>query len=415
VPGQRVSRLRHVAVDLRPLRHDHFRRLFVGQGVAFVGFQMTAVAVALQMFTITRSSFWVGAIGLAALVPLVVFGLYGGAVSDAVDRRVLLVSSSCLVWAVTGGLLLHAVLGIGSRWVLLALVAVQSVGFALSAPARGAIVPRILPVALVPAANTLSFTASTLGMVVGPLLAGVVIVQGGFAWAYAVDALLFTVGLYAAVRLPAVPPLGEPSRPGLRSVVEGLAFVARRPVLLMSFAVDVVAMVLAMPRALFPEAAETRFGGPGSAGWLFAAIALGAGGGGRGWGGIGRGRRPGRALVVAVVVWGLAVAVAGLAPWVWRVVLLPAVGGAADLVSAVYRQTILQTYAPDEMRGRLQGVFVVVVAGGPRLGDLRAGGTAGLVGDTASWVGGGLAAAVIAVALAVAAPSLVRYRTDLRA
>ena len=134
---------------------------------------------------------------------------------------------------------------------------------------------------------------------------------------------------------------------------------------------------------------------------------------GSGW--IGRVRRQGLALVVAVVVWGLAVAVAGLAQSLWLVVLLLAVGGAADLVSAVYRQTILQTYAPDALRGRLQGVFVVVVAGGPRLGDLRAGGTAELVGDTASWVGGGLAAAVIAAALAVAVPSLVRYRTDLGA
>lgn len=413
--GPRVSRLRRVAVDVRPLRHGDFRRLFVGQGVAFVGFQLTAVAVALQMFAVTGSSFWVGAIGLAAFVPLVVFGLYGGSVSDAVDRRRLLIASSCLVWAVTGGLLLQAVLGLESRWLLLVLVAVQSVGFALSAPARGAIVPRILPLELVPAANTLSFTASTLGMVVGPLLAGVVIVAGGFAWAYALDALLFTVGLYAAVRLPPVPPVGEPSRPGLRSVVAGLSFIATRPVLLMSFAVDIVAMVLAMPRALFPEAAATRFGGPGSAGWLFAAIAMGSVVAGLASGWIGRVARQGLALVAAVVVWGLAVAAAGLAHSLWLVVLLLAVGGAADLVSAVYRQTILQTYAPDEMRGRLQGVFIVVVAGGPRLGDLRAGGTAELAGDTASWVGGGIAAAVLAVLLAVVAPSLVRYRADVRA
>lgn len=415
MPGPRVSRLRHVAVDVRPLSHEHFRRLFVGQGVAFVGYQLTAVAVALQMFAITRSSFWVGAIGLAAFVPLVVFGLYGGSLSDSVDRRKLLIASSCLLWAVTGCLLLQAALGVGSRWLLLALVAVQSVGFALSSPARGAIVPRILPVALVPAANTLSFTVSMIGGVVGPLLAGLVISQAGFAWAYALDAALFTVGLYAAVRLPPVPPLGEPSRPGLRSVVEGLSFIATRPVLLMSFAIDIVAMVLAMPKALFPQAAESRFGGPGSAGWLFAAIAMGSVVAGLASGWIGRVRRQGLALVVAVVVWGVAVAAAGLAGSLWLAVLLLAVGGAADLVSAVYRQTILQTYAPDAMRGRLQGVFIVVVAGGPRLGDLRAGGTADLVGDTASWVGGGVAAAVLAVLLAVAVPSLVRYRADARA
>ncbi len=413
VGGSGPSLLRSVAVDLRPLRHADFRRLFLGQGVSLVGFQLTAVAVPVQMYAITRESFWVGAIGLAALVPLVVFGLYGGAVSDAVDRRRLLIASSCLVWAVTGGLLLQAVFGLDNRWVLLGLVAVQSVGFALSAPARGAIVPRILPRELVPAGNTLNFTVSTVGMVLGPLLAGLIIVRGGFAWAYALDAVLFTVGLYAALRLPPIPPLGAITRPGLQSVLAGLAFIAKRPVLLMSFAIDIVAMVFALPRALFPEVAETRFDGPGAAGWLFAAIAIGSVVAGLASGWIGRVRRQGLALVIAVVIWGVAVAAAGFAGSLWLVVVLLAVGGAADLVSAVYRQTILQTYAPDEMRGRLQGVFIVVVAGGPRLGDLRAGVTAGAFGATASWVGGGVVAAVLAVLLAALVPSLIRYRADL--
>ncbi|MDQ1614639.1 MAG: hypothetical protein QOJ60_578, partial [Actinomycetota bacterium] len=214
----RRSGLRRVAVDVRPLRHPDFRRLFIGQGVSFVGYQLTAVAVPVQMYAVTRSSFWVGLIGLAALVPLVVFGLYGGSVSDAVDRRLLYIASSCLVWSVTGLLLLQALLSGGNRWVLLALVAVQSVGFALSSPVRGAIVPRLLVPELVPAGNTLNFTMSSLGAVAGPLIAGVVIANFDIAWAYGIDASLFTVGLYAALRLPSLPPLGEIVRPGLRSV-----------------------------------------------------------------------------------------------------------------------------------------------------------------------------------------------------
>jgi len=169
-------------------------------------------------------------------------------------------------------------------------------------------------------------------------------------------------------------------------------------------------MVLAMPRALFPEVAEERFGGPAAAGWLFAAIAIGSVVGGLLSGWIGRVRRQGAALVGAVVVWGLAVAAAGLAGDLWLVVALLAVGGAADLVSAVYRQTILQTYAPDELRGRMQGVFIVVVAGGPRLGDLRAGASAAAFGVTWSWVGGGIACVVVVLVLAAAVPALVRYR-----
>jgi MFS family permease len=190
-------------------------------------------------------------------------------------------------------------------------------------------------------------------------------------------------------------------------VVDGLAFIATRPVLLLSFAVDIVAMVLAMPRALFPETAA-GLGSRGAVGWLYAAIAIGAVLAGLSSGWIGRVGRQGVALVGAVIAWGLAVAAAGLVGSLWLMVLLLAVAGAADLVSAVYRQTILQTYAPDEMRGRMQGVFIVVVAGGPRLGDLRAGAMAAAFGVTVSWVGGALAAAAL-VSLALLVPALRRY------
>ncbi len=405
-----LALLGRTAIDVEPLRHADFRRLFLGQGVAFVGYQLTAVAVSVQVYALTGSSLWVGLLGIAALVPLIIFGLYGGAIADAVDRRMLYIWSSTFVWAATGLLLLQALVHVGSPVLVLALVAVQSVGFAVSSPVRQAIVPRLLPVRLVAAGNTLTFTMSNVGLVTGPLIAGVVIARFGFAAAYGVDAALFTVGFYAALRLPRLPPSGPVvGRPGLRSVIEGLAFIWQRPVLLMSFAVDICAMVLAMPRALFPQAAVQRFGGPGAVGWLYASIAIGAVLGGLGSGWIGRVRRQGVALVVAIVVWGVSVAAAGLAHSLVLVVALLAVGGGADLVSAVYRQTILQVYAPDEMRGRLQGVFTVVVAGGPRLGDLRAGAMAAGVGLTTSWVAGGVLCAVVVLVLAAAVPALVRY------
>jgi MFS family permease len=412
VTDTRVGRrlLRRAAIDTRPLRYRDYRRLWAGQGLSFIGFQLTSVAVPVQVYELTHSSFWVGMLGLAGLVPLVLFGLWGGAVADVVDRRPLLIASSCVTWAATWVLLLQAVLGLRSVPLLLALAAVQSVGFAMSSPTRGAIIPRLLPTELVASANTLHFTVSSVATVAGPLVAGVVLARLGFAWAYAIDAVLFTFALYAAARLPKVPPLGDRARAGLRSVVEGLRFIVTRPVLLMSFAVDIIAMVFAMPRALFPEVASTRFGGGGGAvGWLFASIALGAVAGGLLSGWIGRVRRQGVALVVAIAGWGIAVALAGLASWLWLAVLLLAVAGVADLVSAVYRQTILQTDTPDALRGRLQGVFIVVVAGGPRLGDLRAGSMAALTGATVSWVAGGLAAAVIVVVVGVLVRSFWRY------
>jgi MFS family permease len=286
-------------------------------------------------------------IGIVGLVPLIVFGLWGGAIADAVDRRKLLLVSSTLVWLCTVALFVQALFGMNSVPLLLVLVAVQAAGFAVSSPTRGAIIPRLIPTGLVPAANTLNFTASNVGLVAGPLLAGVVIAQWSFAAAYAIDAVLFGVALYATLRLPPLPPLGETSPPGLRSVIDGLEFIATRPVLLLSFAVDIVAMVFAMPRALFPEAADERFGGGDAVGWLFAAIAIGAVAGGLFSGWIGRVRR--------------------------------------------------------------QGVFIVVVAGGPRLGDLRAGATAGAAGMTVSWVGGGLACVLVVIVVAALFRSLVNY------
>lgn len=411
--GRGGDRLRGLAIDTRPLRHRDYRRLFIGQGVSFVGFQVTAVAVPVQVYSITRSSFWVGILGLVGLLPLIVFGLWGGAVADAVDRRKLLLVSATLTWLVTLGLLAQAVLDLGSLGLILGLVAVQSAAFAVASPTRNAILPRLLSRAEVPAANTLNFTVTNVGTVAGPLLAGVIIARyGGFPVAYATDAVLFTVALYAALRLPPLPPLAAASaltRPGLRSVIDGLRFIAQRPVLLMSFGVDIIAMVFAMPRALFPEVSDTRFGGPSAVGWLFAAISIGAVLGGLSSGWIGRVRRQGVALTCAIVGWGTAVALAGLGRTLWVTVALLAVAGAADLVSSVLRQTILQVYAPDEMRGRLQGVFVVVVAGGPRLGDLRSGATAAVAGATFSWVAGGIASVILVLVAAALVPAFRHY------
>ena len=399
---------RRHAIDVRPLRYPDYRRLWAGNAIAFVGFQVTAVAVPVEIYDITGSSFWVGMMGAVGLVPLIVFGLWGGAIADAFDRRRVLLVGSVTLWVSTLGLLAHSIADAESVGVLLALVALQSGAFAVVGSTRGAVIPRVVPPEEIAAANTLGFTTGNVGMLAGPLLAAVIITQWSLTAAYAVDAVLYLAALYAAARLPSMPPLGAIVAPGLRSVFDGLAFIATRPVLMLSFAVDIIAMVFAMPRALFPARAED-LGGDAAVGWLFAALALGAvvAGATSGW--VGRVQRQGVALVIAIVIWGLAVAGAGLAGQLWLAVFLLAIGGAADLVSAVYRQTILQTYAPDEMRGRMQGVFIVVVAGGPRLGDVRSGTAAAAVGVQASWVGGGLICAAV-VLLALAVPVFRQYR-----
>ena len=392
-----LSRLLHRhALDVRPLRIPEYKRLLIGQGTSFIGSMLTQVAVPVEVYAITHSSLYVGFVGLAGLIPIVAFGLYGGAIADAVDRRRLYFWASIITWAVTLGLLAQSVLEVRNVWLILGLVVVQSGAFATASSARGAIIPRIVATDLVTSANTLNFTVGNVGQVAGPLLAGLVVgLSHGYSYAYGIDAVLFTTALYSALRLPAIPPDRSrgPSGYGLKAVLEGLVFIGTRPVLVMSFLIDILAMVFAMPRALFPAAADQHFGG--DVGPLYAAIAIGAviAGVSSGW--IGRVRRQGVALTFAIIGWGGAVALSGLAHQLWLAVLLLAVAGAADLVSAVYRQTILQTYAPDEMRGRMQGVFTAVVAGGPRLGDVRAGATAAVAGTTFSWVGGGIACMMI--------------------
>ena len=406
--SRRGRLVRRVALDTRPLSVPAYRRTLIGQGGSYVGTMITEVAVPVQIYADSRSSLYVGLAGLAGLVPIVIFGLYGGAIADAVDRRRLALWSSLVTWAVTVLLLAQALLGLRSIALILALVVVQSAGFAVSSSTRAAIIPSIVPVKLVPAANTLSYTVSNIGQILGPLVAGVLVgLPDGFACAYGTDALLFTAVLYSTFRLPSLKPAAATGRAGLRAVAGGIRFIAGHPVLLMSFGVDIAAMTLAMPRALFPEAAATRF--HGGVGLLYASIAIGSVLAGLSSGWIGRIRRQGVALTGAVVCWAAAICAAGLAHTLWLAAVLLAVAGAADLVSVVYRQTILQTYAPDELRGRLQGVFTVVVAGGPRLGDLRAGAMAATAGFTVAWSGAAAVCIGVVLVSALAVRSFWRY------
>jgi len=270
---------RRWAIDTRPLRHPAYRRMFIGSATSFFGAQFTAIAVPIQVYTMTHSNAWVGYVSAAGLIPLLVFALWGGALADILDRRRLLLVSSLAMWVMTLALLAQSVARINRPVLILALVAVQSGAVAVSMPTRSAIVPRIVEKDEIALANTLNFTMSNAASVAGPLAAALVIAQFSIDWAYAVDALTFTVAMWAALRLPALPPVArDPSKKtsSLADVAFGLRYLATTPVLMLSFAVDIVAMVLAMPRVLFPAVAIDNFGGVGAAGWLYSAIAIGS-------------------------------------------------------------------------------------------------------------------------------------------
>ncbi|MEJ7832540.1 MAG: MFS transporter [Nocardioides sp.] len=420
--------LRGLVADTRPLRNDHFRRLWLANIVTVVGAQLTVVAVPAQIYVQTGSSAYVGLTGVFGLVPLVVFGLYGGALADVIDRRTLLVITTLGLIATSALFWVQAAVGMDNVWALLSLFAVQQAFFAVNQPTRSAIVPKLVGDELLPAANSLNMTIFQAGAIAGPLVAGALIPVLGFEWLYLIDTITLFATLSAVVRLPRLPVLDAPGRvPGLRSVIEGFGYLRGQPVLLMSFVVDIIAMVFGMPRALFPEIADQSFGGPGGGGLafalLFAAIPAGAvlGGVFSGW--VSRVEAQGRAVVVCILVWGAAMAGFGLAVGLadrstgdgvrlllGLAVLMLVVGGAADMASAAFRMSMLQTVATDAVRGRLQGIFIVVVAGGPRIADVAHGASAAAVGTAVAATGGGVLVVVLTVAAALAVPSFVRYR-----
>lgn len=400
-----------IFADLTPLRTSpDYRRLWCGNTISWMGQQMTALAVSLQVYALTHSTFSVGLVGLCALVPLVVFGLYGGAIADTVDRRTLGLYSAMGATAMSVTLAVAAMAGFHRVWLLYSVVAVQAACFAMNSPARSSMIPRLLPAEQLPAANALNSLTSNLGLMGGPMLGGVIVGLWGYQTAYLIDVVAFSGSLYAMWRLPSMrPDHGEGPR-RRASVLDGLRFLATRPNLRMTFFSDLAAMVLAQPRALFPAVAVLWFAGDAkTVGLLVAAPAVGAVLGGLFSGWLGGIRRHGLAILVAVAAWGAAVACFGLSRQLWLGLFFLAVAGCADTVSMVFRSTMLQAATPDAMRGRLQGVFIVVVAGGPRLGDFLAGSAADLTSPATAVIGGGLACVLVVTALGLARRDFARY------
>jgi MFS family permease len=371
---------------------------------------MTMVALPVQVYQLTQSAFAVGLIGAVELLPVLAFGLLGGAIVDSADlRRVLLLTSSLLALG-SGVLVVQAFAGLYEIWLLYLMAAFLAAVSAVDGPARSLLAPRLLPAASIPAASALTHLSINVGLTVGPLLAGVLIAGFGVGAAYSLDVLSFGYALYAVARLGSMRPEDGGTPPGIRSIVEGLRWVRWQPVVLMTFLLDFDAMIFGMPRALFPALAETHFHGNAStAGLLYAAPAIGALLGGVLSGPLGRIRRQGLAVILSVALWGLAITGFGLSPYLWLAVLLLGIAGIADFASAVTRRTIMQLATPNAMRGRVFGLYIINVTGGPRLGDLEAGTVAALAGVTvAAWSGGVLCLLGLA-ALVAAFPAFVRY------
>ncbi len=383
-------------VDLAPLRQSPaFRRLWAGNAISGIGAQLTLVAVGLHIYAITNSTFAVSLVGAFALVPMIVFGLYGGVLADAFDRRLLLVVSAFLAWGSTITLVVLAFTGVEAVWVFYLMTTINAVASTVMSTVRFAVVPRLLPAHLLPAASALNGIIFGVALTVGPALAGVLVASIGFGWTYSVDVVLFVSAFFGILSLPRLPPQGEVAKPGLGALRDGLAFLRRAPNIRISFVADIIAMTFGQPRVLFPAVgALVLGGGPITVGILTASGAVGALLSSLFSGRLGGQRWQGRAIRTAITVYGafiagfgLLLAAASFLPWM-RVTasfshanlvgiaiaaVMLAGSGAADNVSSIFRQTILQSAVPDNMRGRLQGVFTVVVTGGPRIGDVFVG------------------------------------------
>ncbi|WP_369813324.1 MFS transporter [Yonghaparkia sp. Root332] len=395
ISAPRASLTRGHFVDLAPLRESPaFARMWVGGTITGIGSQMTILAVGLDVYARTQSTLMVSYVAAFALVPMIIAGLYGGVLADSFDRRIVALLSAIVAWGSTAGLAVYSWSGADPVLPLYLLITLNTVAATMVGVARQAIVPRLIRRELLPAAGALGGISAGLMLTIGPALAGVLVAGVGISWTYTIDTVLFVAAFLGLYTLPPVRPEGEVLRPGLRSVVEGARFLRVAPNIRASFLLDIFAMTFGNPRVLFPAIGAVLIGGGAvTVGVLTSAIAVGVLVLGVFSGKLGGVRQQGLGVIFGVAAYGLTIVGLGVVlllaatsgvsvseSWAdvnWPALIaasvLLALSGAADSVSMIYRNTMLQASVPDAMRGRLQGLFTVVVTGGPRVGDLYVG------------------------------------------
>ncbi|MFW0179669.1 MFS transporter [Rothia sp. CCM 9418] len=423
-----------IFMDLTPVRElPEYRRLWIGSLFSSLGFQITSTAVTLEIFSFTHSTFAVGLLGFIVVLPLIIGGLYGGVIADNYDRRKVSLTASWGMWLMTLFIALQSWINLQNQWILYTLVALESLLFPINQAARGAIIPRIVPPKLLASANALNMSVGSLGMALGPLLSGLFIASIGYNYTYLVNVFALLVSIWALYKLPTVLPEHDEKTPkvrGLRSVVEGFYFVRRTPVIAMTFIIDLIAMICIQARPLIPALVLLSFGGGDlGAGVLFSAGALGAFIGVTFSGWLSAIQRRGAFLTMSYMLWGIGFVFFGaialflegrspseslhenLLPLVCASCAL-AVAGWADGVGGIFRSTIIQQETPDRLRGRLQGIFIMTLAGGPNIGIGVMGLGAALFGTSMTAIIGGVICVGAIVLATYWKPALWRYPTE---
>ncbi|RDG36785.1 MFS transporter [Streptomyces corynorhini] len=398
--------------DLTPFRSSRqFRLLWVQGLVTYFGSSMAMIALPLQIKDLTDSPLAVGAMGAVELVPLIVFGLYGGALADAADRRRVILLSEAGLGLLAVVLLVNGLLPEPALWPLYVVAAGVSALAGLQRPALDSLMARIVPHDQLTAAAALNSLRWQIGAVAGPSLAGVVVAYAGAPTAYAVTVAGFAVSVLMCLRLAPAPPSGEADRPSLRTIAEGARYAWSKPVLLGTYAIDLAAMFFAFPLAIFPFLAQD-LDAEWALGLMYGAIPLGSIVVSLTSGWASRVRRHGRMVALGAAGWGLAMAAAGWMSNIWLVLLCLVAAGGGDTISGLGRSTIWNQTIPEEFRGRLAGIEVLSYSCGPQLGQVRAGAMAGWTGTrTAVW-SGGLACVAAVGLLAGVLPKLLTYHAD---
>jgi MFS family permease len=398
-----TERLRALRMDTTPLRRSRdFRLLFLAGTVFYFGGMVSYVAIPYQIYTLTDSNLAVGAIGLVELAPIVVFGLYGGALADHVDRRRLLIATGIGQAAFTAVLAVNAFRDDPDVWVIFVVAVALASCSALQRPSREALLPRTVAHDQLPAANALSGFGMQIGLLAGPAVGGVLVAYVGIGWCFLVDVGGLVVASYLYLLMRSYPHRDETTPPSLAGIKEGMAYAFRRRDLLGTYFVDIVAMMFAAPVVLFPALVEEVFDQPQLLGMLYSAEVVGAMAATALSGWTARVQHHGRAIVIAAAAYGAMVALAGLMPNIWLVALFLALAGAGDMISAIFRSTVWSQTIPESMRGRLAGIEMLSYSLGPLSGQVRAGVTADLWSVRGAITSGGIACvAGVAVTAAI--------------
>jgi MFS family permease len=398
-------------VDVEPLEASgEFRWLYAGLAVAGFGRQLTVVAVPYQVYELTGSTLLVGLLGLVQLGPLLAVSAVGGALVDAVDRRTLLIIAQLATGATAVGLAINSAMDAPVVWLIFVFSALNAGVSAIDHPTRAALVSNIVGRRLLPSATALTQTLENVSKMIGPAIGGFIIAGSSFTMTYAIEAISFVLGAGFMFGIAHRPAEGEIRRFGWTSIKEGWTFLRERRLLQANFAIDLNAMVFGMPTALFPAIGTTVLAGDATTvGLLYAAPGAGALAAALTSGWVGSIRRQGRAVIASVVLWGAGIAAFGLSRAVPLALIFLAIAGGADVISAVFRNTILQLAVPDNLRGRLSSIHVGVASGGPRLGDFEAGAVASLVSVPFSVVSGGVACVIGAAVISRLMPELAAY------